>query len=91
MLMEGEYVAHFLYFLWCFQGWSKNQFSSIKYVSIYLFIIFEEFMERVNLFYHYSSTAGFIMKTFSYFFLQFFNINIICTMSSLQTHSPRTC
>ena len=31
-------------------------------------------MERVNLFYHYSPTAGFIMKTFLYF-LQFFNIN----------------
>ena len=74
-----------------FKAGQKNQFSSIKYVSIYLFIIFEELMERVNLFYHYSSTAGFIMKTFSYFFLQFFNINIICTMSSLQTHSPRTC
>ena len=29
-------------------------------------------MERVNLFYHYSSTAGFIMKTFSYFFFAVF-------------------
>ena len=54
-----------------FKAGQKNLFSSIKYVSIYLFIIFEEFMERVNLFYHYSSTAGFIMKIFSYFFCSF--------------------
>lgn len=50
-----------------FEAGQKNQFSSMKYVSIYLFIISEEFTERVNLFYHYSSTAGFIMKTFSFF------------------------
>ena len=50
-----------------FKAGQKKQFSSIKYVSISLFIIFEEFTERVNLFYHYSSTAGFIMKTFSFF------------------------
>ena len=30
----------------------------------YIFIIFEECMERVNLFYNYSSTAGFIKNIF---------------------------
>ena len=72
MLMEGEYVAHFLDIVWYFQGLSKKRFSSIKCVSIYLLFLKKLFMERVNLFYHYSSTAGFIMKTFSFFFLRFF-------------------
>ena len=39
MLMEGEYVAHFLDILWYFQGLSKKQFSSLKYVSIYLLFL----------------------------------------------------
>ena len=64
MLMKGEYVAHFLYFLWYFQGLSKYPIFFIK-IFQYIFIIFEECMEMVNLFYnYYSSTAGFIENIF---------------------------
>lgn len=63
MLMEGEYVAHFLYILWI-QGSSKCPIFFNK-IFQYIFIIFEECMERVNLFYnYYSSTAGFIENIF---------------------------
>lgn len=62
MLMEGEYVAHFLYILWYFQGLSKCRIFFNK-IFQYIFIIFEEYMERVNLFYN-RSTAGFIENIF---------------------------
>ena len=65
MLMEGEYVAHFLYIVWYFQGLSKYPIFFNK-IFQYIFIIFEEYMERVNLIYNYSSTAGFIENIFPF-------------------------
>ena len=49
-----------------FKACQNTQFSSIKYFSIFLLYYFEEYMERVNLIYNYSSTAGFIENIFPF-------------------------
>ena len=73
MLMEGEYVAHFLVILWYFQGLSKKQFSSIKYVSIYLLFLKNSWKGWIY-FTIIALLLGLLWKHF-HFFLQFFNIN----------------
>ena len=74
MLMEGEYVAHFLVILWYFQGLSKKQFSSIKYVSIYLLFLKNSWKGWIY-FTIIALLLGLLWKHFHFFFLQFFNIN----------------
>lgn len=57
-------MLHIFYtFSGIFKASQNAHFFSIK-IFQYIFIIFEEYMERVNLFYNYRSTAGFIENIF---------------------------
>lgn len=74
MLMEGEYVAHFLVILWYFQGLSKKQFSSIKYVSIYLLFLKNSWKGWIY-FTIIALLLGLLWKHFLFFFAVFQYIN----------------
>ena len=72
--MEGEYVAHFLVILWYFQGLSKKQFSSIKYVSIYLLFLKNSWKGWIY-FTIIALLLGLLWKHFLFFFAVFQYIN----------------